>query len=177
LQSPDAPRYTVAPGKSPAKIGSKGVCLRKQLMISEIILVPIKGTPYDHKAITIACDMVKPNSGRVVLLYVLEIAREHPLDIEDRRATSLGEDILTVAEDIVKKRKCDVDAQLIQAREVGPAIIQEAIECDATTILVSLPYKEKYGSYTMGTTVPYVLKNAPCQVMLHREPIIQRHNE
>ena len=124
-----------------------------------------------------ACDLVKPKGGRLVLLHVLEIAREHPLDIEDRHATSLGEDILTLAEGIARKRKCDVDAQLIQAREVGPAIIQEAIERNATTILVSLPYKEKYGTYTMGTTAPYVLKNALCQVMLHREPIIQTHNE
>jgi nucleotide-binding universal stress UspA family protein len=140
-------------------------------MTPEIILVPIKGTPHDHKAVAMACDMVKPNGGRVVLLYILEISREHPLDIEDRRATALGEDILNAAEAIARKRKCSVDAQLIQAREVGPAIIQEAIERNAITIFISLPYKEKYGAYSMGTTAPYVLKNAPCQVVLRREPV------
>lgn len=143
-------------------------------MTSEIVLVPIKGTPHDSNTIEMACDMVRHSGGKLVLLYVLEISREQPLDIEDRRATSLGEDILTTAETMAKKRKCPVDAQLIQAREVGPAIVQESIESQATIILVSLPYKEKYGSYSIGTTAPYVLKNAPCQVLLNREPLIHQ---
>ena len=146
-------------------------------MTSEIVLLPIKGSPHDPKTIEMACDLVKATGGRLVLLYVLEIAREYPLDIEDRLATSFAEDILTTAEHIARKRKCDVDAQLIQAREVGPAIVQEAIERNATILLVSLPYKKKYGSYNIGTTAPYLLKNAPCQVMLHREPVIQEFSE
>ena len=146
-------------------------------MTSEIVLVPIKGAPHDPKTITLACDLVKASGGTVVLLYVLEIPREQPLDIDDSHATSLGENILTTAESIARKRKCHVDAQLIQAREVGPAIVQEAIERNATTILVGLPYKEQYGTYTIGTTAPYILKNAPCQVTLNREPLIRESIE
>jgi hypothetical protein len=92
-------------------------------MTSEIVLLPIKGSPHDPKTIEMACDLVKATGGRLVLLYVFEIAREYPLDIEDRLATSFAEDILTTAEHIARKRKCDVDAQLIQAREAGPAIV------------------------------------------------------
>ena len=142
-------------------------------MTSEIVLVPIKGSSHDSKTIAMACDMVRNNGGKIVLLYRLEIPREHPLDIEDKHATSLGEDILNAAESLARKRKCTVDAQLIQAREVGPAIVQEAIESHATAILIGLPYKQKYGSYSIGTTAPYLLKNAPCQVMLNRTPLIQ----
>ena len=37
---------------------------------------------------------------------------------------------------------------------------------------MGLPYRKKFGGdFAIGRTVPYVLQNAPCQVLVLREPI------
>ena len=45
----------------------------------------------------------------------------------------------------------------------------EAVEWGADLIVMGLPYKRRFGEFNLGKTVPYVLKNATCRVMLFRE--------
>jgi len=33
-----------------------------------------------------------------------------------------------------------------------------------------VPYKKHYGEFCLGDVVPYVLKNAPCPVLLYHHP-------
>jgi nucleotide-binding universal stress UspA family protein len=58
---------------------------------------------------------------------------------------------------------------VLQAREVGPAIVDEAVERDVNLILIGMDYKKRFGEFSLGRVVPYVLKEAPCRVLLYRE--------
>ena len=49
------------------------------------------------------------------------------------------------------------------------AIVGEADDWHADVIVMGLPYKRRFGEFNLGKTVPYVLKNANCRVMLFRE--------
>ena len=61
---------------------------------------------------------------------------------------------------------------LLQARDVGAALVDEAAELETDLIVLGLPYRKKFGGdFAMGRTVPYVLQNAACQVIVAREPI------
>ena len=61
---------------------------------------------------------------------------------------------------------------LLQAREVAAALVDEAIEIGADTIILGLPYRKRFGGdFVIGSTIPYVLQNAPCQVLVAREPM------
>src|SRR5213082_1592077 len=62
-----------------------------------------------------------------------------------------------------------VETELVQARDTGPALVDEAVEWGAELIVMGLPYKRRFGEFNLGKTVPYVLKNANCRVMLFRE--------
>ena len=44
-------------------------------------------------------------------------------------------------------------------------------------IVVGCPHEEKFGSFSLGDTIPYVLKNAPCSVIVWRDPIGRPDNE
>ncbi|MDP2728276.1 MAG: universal stress protein, partial [Dehalococcoidia bacterium] len=65
----------------------------------------------------------------------------------------------------------EVETELLQAREVGPAIVDEAIERGVDLILLGVPYKKRFGEFNMGRVAPYVLKNAPCRVWVIRQAI------
>jgi nucleotide-binding universal stress UspA family protein len=61
---------------------------------------------------------------------------------------------------------------LLQARDVGAALVDEASERDADLLVVGLPFRKRFGGeFAVGRTIPYVLKNAPCAVWVVREPI------
>ena len=70
---------------------------------------------------------------------------------------------------ITEKMLLDV---LLQARDVGAALVDEAAERQADLLVVGLAYRRRFGGdFAIGRTVPYVLKNAPCAVWVVREPI------
>ena len=65
-----------------------------------------------------------------------------------------------------------LESVLLQARDVGAALVDEATEREADLLVVGLAYRTKFGGdFAIGRTIPYVLKNAPCAVWVVREPI------
>jgi len=45
------------------------------------------------------------------------------------------------------------------------------VEQGIDLIIIGMPYKKRFGEFELGTIVPYVLKNAPCRVLIWREAI------
>ena len=80
--------------------------------------------------------------------------------------------MLDVAEGIADGYKQSMDAVLLQARDVGAAIVDEATERGADLLVVGLPYRKRFGGeFAIGRTIPYILQNAPCTVWVVREPM------
>ena len=71
-------------------------------------------------------------------------------------------------EKLGKKYQGDIEAEILQARDAGPAVVQEAVQREVDAIVVGLHYKRRYGAFSLGKTIPYILKNSPCPVLLWR---------
>ncbi|MBM3142740.1 MAG: universal stress protein [Chloroflexi bacterium] len=137
----------------------------------ERILVAISGKDADVEAVKLACDLAKKSKAKVHVVYVIEVKRSLPLDAVIEPEIEKAEKVLTRAEDIASDRDYEVETDLIQAREVGPAIVDEAMERDADLILMGVTYKKRFGTFSLGRVIPYVLEEAPCRVLLCREPV------
>lgn len=135
------------------------------------ILVPVNGGKAGDEAFHVACDLSKANKAQVRVLCVIEVGQELPLDAEVD--TALEEGILSRIESLAKEAKCSVQAEYLQARHAGPAIVQEALARGIGLIVMGIPYKHRLGSFTLGTTASHVFKHASCPVILARE----RHEE
>jgi nucleotide-binding universal stress UspA family protein len=62
--------------------------------------------------------------------------------------------------------------ELLQARDVGAALVDEAVALDADVMLLGLPYRTRLGGdFAIGRTIPYVFQNAPCRVIVVREAV------
>lgn len=134
------------------------------------ILVPLGGNTADDVALRLACDVAKKHRGRVQAVYVIEVRRSQPLDAELPPEIQKGEAILRKAEEVGAETQTQVDTEVLQAREVGPAVVDEACERGVQLIIMGLPYRRRFGDFSMGRAVPYVLKHAPCRVWVCREP-------
>ena len=136
-------------------------------------LIPVCGETADEEAIRLACRLARPAKGILYVVYVIEVKRSLPLDAESEPDTRKGEGVLARAEALADTLDCRVQTELLQAREVGPAIVDEAVERNVDMIVMGTGYRRRFGQFDMGTTLPYVFKNAPCRVVLWREPIEQ----
>ena len=130
------------------------------------ILVPINGSNTDDDAFRLACGLSRESKSRLYALYIIEIKHELPLDAEVDSGE--GETILRNIEAIGQEEKCHVDAEYIQARYAGPAIVQEALTRGVEVIVLGVPYKRHLGNFNLGETASYVLRNAHCPVILWR---------
>jgi len=133
------------------------------------ILVPVTGTKVDEEAMRLACRLGKKDKAKVWVVYVITIKRSLPLDAEIEPEIRKAEAILDRIASVAAEEDYEVETDVLQAREAGPAIIDEAVERGVDLILMGVPYKRRFGQFSLGTVVPYVLANAPCRVILYHE--------
>ena len=92
------------------------------------ILVPINGTKIDEEVIELACRLARRSRGKVYVTYVIQLERTLPLDAEVRSEVDRGEESLDAAECCAENCDYEVSTDLLQARAVGPALVNEAVE-------------------------------------------------
>jgi nucleotide-binding universal stress UspA family protein len=135
------------------------------------ILVPVTGTEVDNEAMRLACRLGKKDKAKIWVVYVITIKRSLPLEAEIESEMKKAEEILNHAESIAGEEDYEAETDVLQAREAGSAIVDEAVERGVDLILMGIPYKRRFGQFSLGTVVPYVLSNAPCRIILYREHI------
>jgi nucleotide-binding universal stress UspA family protein len=135
------------------------------------ILTAVDGGDADKDAIQLACRLAKETKGQVFVVHVIEVKRSLPLNAELDTDAEQGQRILRRALDCANERDCTIETDLLQAREPGPAIVTEIVEKQIDLLLIGMSYRTKFGHFDIGETIPYVLKNAPCRVMILRQPL------
>lgn len=142
----------------------------RALLDARTFLVPSDGSMASYEALGLACTEAKRNKGRVFVVHVIEVKRTLPLDAEMMQEAQRGEMILTEAERIGEELGVRVEGELLQARDAGPAIVDEAIERGIDVIVMGTEYTRPFGEFQIGRTTQFVMKQAPCQVWVIRMP-------
>lgn len=133
----------------------------------------LTGAPGDERMIRIACQLAKPHRSEIIGVHVVEIDWTLPLDADVAGQSEEVQRILDVAEEAAEDAGYRLTPVLLQARDVGAALVDEASERGADLLMLSLPYRTRFGGdFAIGQTIPYVLKNAPCAVWVVREPML-----
>ncbi len=133
------------------------------------ILVPVNGTEVDDEAMKLACELAKKSKGKIRAVYVVTVKRTLPLDAEIESEIRKAEEILDHIEKVAEEQDYEIETDLLQAREVGPTIVDEAVEKQADLVLMGIKYKRRFGQFSLGSVAPYVLKNTPCRVLLYHQ--------
>jgi nucleotide-binding universal stress UspA family protein len=137
------------------------------------ILVPVNGSHTDDEAVRLACRLARRQHAKVYVVTILEVKRSLALGTVQDAEVEHAEALLDHAESIGAELDVEVDTELLQAREAGPAIVDEIREWQADLVVVGLPFRQRFGEFHMGKTAPYVLKFAPCRTLVFREALEQ----
>jgi nucleotide-binding universal stress UspA family protein len=145
------------------------------------VLVPVSGNGVDAEVIRLACEIAEENSASVYVVFVIEVDRSMPLDAPDEEKTSAADEILARAEDLAREDGYQIDTGLIQAREAGAAIVEEAKDGNVDLIVMGVGYRRRLarrpGEFDIGETTSHVLREAPCHVILYRAPLVAEDNQ
>jgi len=133
------------------------------------VIAVVTDDPSDINTVSRAADIVRDDRGHLYVIYVIKVQRSLPLDAEIDDQIARGEQVLHRSERLARLPRSDIDSQLLQAREIGPAVVHEAIVRDADAIVIGTSYPTDYGSFSLGSDIPYILEHAPCDVILWRE--------
>ena len=124
----------------------------------------------------LACELLRSRKDGLHVIYIIEVERRLPIDAEIAPAIAKGEEVLNHMEQISKSYKCRADGEIVQARESGAALVQEAVTRSVDTIVLSTTYRQRHGGeFFIDKTASYVLKNAPCRVIMWHDPIFGAH--
>lgn len=132
------------------------------------VLIAVHGDDSDDQALWLAHTMTHDSKGKIYVLYVIEVQRSLPLDADVGAENIKGEQVLQHMERMARQHHRTVEGEILQARDAGPAVVQEAVGRDVEAIIITAPYKRHHGVFSLGQAVPYILKNAPCPVLLVR---------
>jgi nucleotide-binding universal stress UspA family protein len=135
------------------------------------ILVPVDGTPAADEALTLACNLLRKSKSKVYAVFVIEVARTLALDAEMMSEARQAEGVLLRSEEIGSELDCKVEGEILQARDAGHAIVDEAIERDVGAIMLGVSHDRPLGELDLGRTASYVVEHAPCQVIVLRSAL------
>jgi nucleotide-binding universal stress UspA family protein len=135
------------------------------------VLVLVTGQPSDKTAVSHAAALVRENRGRLIILYVIQVERSEYLDAELPEEVEKAEEILAEAELAANLQRNVIEGEMLQAREIGPAVVHEAAVRDIDAVVISTAYPRTHNKFSLGTDIPYILEYAACNVILIREEI------
>jgi nucleotide-binding universal stress UspA family protein len=135
-------------------------------------VIALSGGTTDRRIVALAVEHARASRAELTGVHVVEIDWTLPLDADVASQSDRAQRVLEQAEVTAGQARYPLDTVLLQARDVGAAIVDEATERAADVILCGLPYRRRFGGdFAIGRTIPYVLKNAPCAVWVVREPM------
>ena len=137
-----------------------------------LAVVALDGGPSDARIIRLVAEVARYTKAQLVAVHVVEIDWTLPLDADIAGRSEEVQRVLDSAESVAEEFKVTLESVLLQARDVGAALVDEATERGADLLVVGLPYRQRFGGeFAIGRTIPYILQNAPCAVWVVRDPI------
>jgi basic amino acid/polyamine antiporter, APA family len=132
------------------------------------LLVPVLPGRASDEALDIAAGLSAERGAQITAVYVVEVPLDLPLSAELPAEEELANRELDEARAIGESYGVVVLERLTRARSAGRAIVLEAERRGSEIIVLGAPRRGegRRGQGVFGKTVDYVLRNAPCRVLV-----------
>jgi APA family basic amino acid/polyamine antiporter len=132
------------------------------------LLVPVLPGQASDDAFDVAASLAVERGAQIVAVNVIEIPLELPLSTATVELEDLAHRELDEARRIGDSYGVNVIPRLLRGRSAGVEIVGEAARRNTEIIVIGAPRKDvgRRKRAVFGETVDYVLKNAPCRVMV-----------
>ena len=130
------------------------------------ILVPLKLGPIGEEMVATAVKLAQESGASVWALHVVRVPMDRPLDQELPEEEENATAALAEAQLLGSDHGVEVKGRTVRARSIGDAIVSQANELGVDLIVLGSAPKWRRQSRFFSPTVEYVLKKAPCEVLV-----------
>ena len=130
------------------------------------VLVPMKLGPVGEEMMATAVALAKERQAAVDALYVIRVPLERELDAVLREQEQAAAASLDEARLLGEDNGVEVMPITVRARSIGQAIVGEATLRGSDLIVLGSSPRWRRQSAFFSPTVDYVLRNAPCEVLV-----------
>ena len=133
----------------------------------ERILVPMKLGDIGEEMVATAIAIAKETDAEVQAITVVRVPRRFPLEGELPPDVAAKVDAsLEEARGLGEDHDVPVHTDVVRARSIGHAIVEEARARDADLIVLGSSSRWRRQSRFFSPTVDFVLRDAPCEVLV-----------
>jgi nucleotide-binding universal stress UspA family protein len=130
------------------------------------ILVPLKLGQIGEEMVATAVKLAQESGASVWALHVIRVPMERVLEDELAGEEESAAAALAEAQLLGADHGVEVKGKTVRARSIGAAIVEQAKELGVDLIVVGSAPKWRRQSRFFSPTVEYVLKKAPCEVLV-----------
>jgi APA family basic amino acid/polyamine antiporter len=138
--------------------------------VYERILVPVKLGLIGEEMLATAIRLAEERGCAVRALHVIKVPLDLPLDAELADEEEKAEASLAEAKLLAAEHGVDVEGEIVRGRAIGEAIVEQAEGDGVDLILMGSAPRWRRQSRFFSPTVDYVLRRAPCEVMVVTYP-------
>ncbi len=135
------------------------------------VAAAVNGGHVDEAVTGTAALLARRKRRSLLLLNVIEVGHQRPLETSDEQAMVRAEAVLAAAEAHVGERRVKVETEVCQARAASTAIIAAALRHDAASIVVGAHRFLGQHECDLGFTATHVLRHSPIPVTVCYDPI------
>ncbi len=130
------------------------------------ILVPMKLGVIGEEMSATAVKLAAEHGAAIEMLYVIRVPLELSVDAPMLEEEEAGQEALKEAWAIGHDYGVEVTGSTVRARAIGRAIVDHALETDVDLIVLGSSPRWRRQSRFFSPTVDFVLRQAPCEVLI-----------
>ncbi|MFA5802436.1 MAG: universal stress protein [Thermoleophilia bacterium] len=130
------------------------------------ILVPMVGSRISSEAMVMACQLAAEEKSAIQALVVIEVPMNLPLESVLPEEQKVAEGLLDEAIELAKEYAVPLYPKIVAGRVAGRTIVEEAIASKSQIVMIGAERTRRTGERFFGGTVEYVLRKAPCKVLV-----------
>ena len=150
------------------------------------VLVPYDASPAAKRALDVALQLSAAADRKQSVVhpaFVVEVDRALPLDALIPELSAHAEECLSEADTTAAKAKIKSDSCLLQSRQAGPGIVEQAVSARVDLVVIGVDTatsvdgadhaRTAHSRYSaaaidLGPTADYVISHVPCEVIVVR---------
>lgn len=143
------------------------------------ILVPIVGSKISREAMVMAGELASEEDASLFALCVVEVPLNLPIDAVPPDEAIQAQKQLDDAAEVAEEFGVKMFKKIAPGRPagIGRVIVEEAIKTKSQIVMIGAERKRRVGERFFGRTVEYVLRKAPCKVLVVAEEKVAEPEE
>jgi APA family basic amino acid/polyamine antiporter len=130
------------------------------------ILVPMKMGDIGEEMMATAMRIAQERNASVIAVSMIDVPLEQALDAPLEQEERHAAETLAEARALAEENDVSMRGYSVRTRSIGAAVVEQAREVGADLIVIGSGARWRRHSRFFSPTVEYVLRKAPCEVMI-----------